>query len=756
MLDVPTLVAVPARSNAAPVVVSAAQRMRVLWRLVRADVADSEALWADDDYLGAVRALIGVMRGAVDDADRASPLVAALARRPSRFQSPTELIERWLKALGLAEHAVAFVANGYDSMEVIRTMTDEELCAVGIADEEARRRVLDNLEEQKRQEEREKNGESAPLAVADDGLDGVADELSRDDDDDDDDDVDDEESWDEETFASMLSNESLVDNRRAVAQSDSGHPLPQSTPTTPRGGSDDLRHSEPLSAKRLSGEFRASPVSRSSESLQRGGSGVTKRRSAALARFGLSRGPSASATFKVAADGVAIDTSAWATEAEQPACACCANTFSLIKRKHHCRACGSLVCYSCSKQTMQLATTQSVVSTSSSPALPTSKSRLRGQSSSERFSPSDLDLSDDAFLKELDKSPLQKSGSGGFAGRPHSMSMPASPRVVRHTRTHSSSQTASGSAAAGKASKTSDSSVRRSSREGRTRRTARRTKRASSVAAPAPSAGDDKSVDDESASESARRKQARSPTQSSSKASSVAGDSDVDDDASADGAEFVRHASSDLASDGGGSASSSRQSSRQGSRQSSATFSWSTVQGTYSRACNRCFESRARIAMLPEAQKAAIRALSAPDLPTDAPTRHTLAAGASGSGAAHALPGVAANAFSAAQSVLQTAHAGNGGISLLLVDGGRRLPCTVRSLANGVALLLEVVDITRTEPRRIRVLADELRDVRRTESGFELETASATLTLTAHDASKSETFDAWVQALRYVTRAVKK
>ena len=84
--------------------------------------------------------------------DRASPLVAALARRPSRFQSPTERIERWLKALGLESHAVSFVANGYDSMEVIRTMTADELESIGIANEADRIVILDNIAEQKRQE----------------------------------------------------------------------------------------------------------------------------------------------------------------------------------------------------------------------------------------------------------------------------------------------------------------------------------------------------------------------------------------------------------------------------------------------------------------------------------------------------------------------------------------------------------------------------------------------------------------------------
>lgn len=51
--------------------------------------------------------------------------------RPSRFEAPQDTIGHWLERLGLADLAVTFVANGYDSLDVIRTMKQEDLEGIG-------------------------------------------------------------------------------------------------------------------------------------------------------------------------------------------------------------------------------------------------------------------------------------------------------------------------------------------------------------------------------------------------------------------------------------------------------------------------------------------------------------------------------------------------------------------------------------------------------------------------------------------------
>lgn len=47
----------------------------------------------------------------------------------------------------------------------------------------------------------------------------------------------------------------------------------------------------------------------------------------------------------------------WKADADSDECACCQAKFTVVKRRHHCRKCGSLVCAACSKKKMKLAPT---------------------------------------------------------------------------------------------------------------------------------------------------------------------------------------------------------------------------------------------------------------------------------------------------------------------------------------------------------------------------------------------------------------
>ena len=38
----------------------------------------------------------------------------------------------------------------------------------------------------------------------------------------------------------------------------------------------------------------------------------------------------------------------WVPDAEAPLCSCCAQPFSLLRRRHHCRECLQVVCSACS------------------------------------------------------------------------------------------------------------------------------------------------------------------------------------------------------------------------------------------------------------------------------------------------------------------------------------------------------------------------------------------------------------------------
>jgi hypothetical protein len=90
-----------------------------------------------------------------DTALRASVFV-----KPAQFDSPEAVIGNWLSALGLSQHAKAFVQNGYDSrpgtrglfglvetpntvLAVIQTMTDDELSAIGIDSSSDRALILE-------------------------------------------------------------------------------------------------------------------------------------------------------------------------------------------------------------------------------------------------------------------------------------------------------------------------------------------------------------------------------------------------------------------------------------------------------------------------------------------------------------------------------------------------------------------------------------------------------------------------------------
>jgi len=44
----------------------------------------------------------------------------------------------------------------------------------------------------------------------------------------------------------------------------------------------------------------------------------------------------------------------WVPDSQANRCQCCQETFSFVKRKHHCRACGALICSTCSNQRLPL------------------------------------------------------------------------------------------------------------------------------------------------------------------------------------------------------------------------------------------------------------------------------------------------------------------------------------------------------------------------------------------------------------------
>ena len=53
----------------------------------------------------------------------------------------------WLSALGMKQYAVLFVQNGYDSLDVIKTMSPQELESIGVEKEEHRRILMASFEE---------------------------------------------------------------------------------------------------------------------------------------------------------------------------------------------------------------------------------------------------------------------------------------------------------------------------------------------------------------------------------------------------------------------------------------------------------------------------------------------------------------------------------------------------------------------------------------------------------------------------------
>jgi hypothetical protein len=253
-----------------PHVVAAAKQLKFLWRLLEIDDTDSD-LFEDDDYLGAVRSLVGVMLGSMEASDRA--LETAFVNRPTQFQSPEEVIRAWLKELGLQEHATLFVANGYDSLPIIRTMTAEELAGIGIVDETQQALILSSL-------------------AVDDGDSHSSTNLPR------------------VGSASQVSSRSVS---------------PGTSPSDARTGGQRERAAALLSSAPIELGAAASAASLGSSAYD--------------------------SSVLSAHDGVAIGAPLWL---ETPACAVCQTPFSMLRRKHHCRACGASVCFNCAKGTLRL------------------------------------------------------------------------------------------------------------------------------------------------------------------------------------------------------------------------------------------------------------------------------------------------------------------------------------------------------------------------------------------------------------------
>ncbi|VDD80894.1 unnamed protein product [Mesocestoides corti] len=55
----------------------------------------------------------------------------------------------------------------------------------------------------------------------------------------------------------------------------------------------------------------------------------------------------------------------WAADGSSPVCMSCGTRFTMLRRRHHCRACGRLLCASCTPHRVPLPATFSASSTSS-------------------------------------------------------------------------------------------------------------------------------------------------------------------------------------------------------------------------------------------------------------------------------------------------------------------------------------------------------------------------------------------------------